>query len=101
MADLSTAPRQPDTAVQALDRLVGTWRIGGDATGTVRYQWLPGGFFLLQEGELELFGHKNRFTEIIGRHRPFGGEPSAEIHSRVYTSEGDTLDTSTNWTTTP
>jgi len=92
MADLSTAPRQPDTAVQALDRLVGTWRIGGDATGTVRYQWLPGGFFLLQEGELELFGHKNKFTEIIGRHRPFGGEPSAEIHSRVYTSEGDTLD---------
>jgi len=101
MADLSTAPRQPDTAVQALDCLVGTWRIGGDATGTVRYQWLPGGFFLLQEGELELFGHKNKFTEIIGRHRPFGGEPSAEIHSRVYTSEGDTLDTSTNWTTTP
>ena len=92
MADLSTAPRPPDIAVQALDRLAGTWQISGDATGTVTYRWLPGGFFLLQEGELELFGHKNAFTEIIGRHRPFGGEPSAEIHSRAYTSEGDTLD---------
>jgi hypothetical protein len=78
MADLSTAPRQPDTAVQALDRLAGTWRISGDATGTVRYRWLPGGFFLVQEGDLELFGHKKTFTEIIGRRRPFGGEPSAE-----------------------
>ena len=92
MADITTAPRQPDTAVQALDRLAGTWHVSGDATGTVRYRWLPGRFFLLQEGELELFGHKNTFTEIIGRHRPFGGEPSAEICSRAYTSEGDTLD---------
>jgi hypothetical protein len=40
----------------------------------------------------EFFGHKNAFTEIIGRHRPFGGEPSTEIHSRAYTSEGDALD---------
>jgi hypothetical protein len=78
--------------VQALGRLAGTWRISGDATGMVRYRLLPGGFFLLQEGELELFGHKNTFTEIIGRHRPFGGRSSVEIHSRVYTSEGDTLD---------
>jgi hypothetical protein len=58
----------------------------------VRYRWLPGGFFLAQEGELELIGHKNAFTELIGRHRPFGHVPSVEIHSRVYTSEGDTLD---------
>ena len=92
MVDSSTALRQADTAVQALGRLAGTWRISGDATGTVRYRWLPGGFFLAQEGELELFGHKNAFTEIIGRHRPFGRVPSVEIHSRVYTSEGDTLD---------
>jgi hypothetical protein len=56
MADISTAPRQPDTALQALDRLAGTWQISGDATGTVRYLWLPGGFFLLQDGELELQG---------------------------------------------
>ena len=56
------------------------------------HRWLPGRFFLLQDGELELFGHSNTFTEIIGRRRPFGGEPGAEICSRAYTSEGDTLD---------
>lgn len=85
-------PPQPDGAVQALDRLVGSWTIAGEATGRVTYRWLDGGFFLIQEGELEVFGHHNRFTEVIGRLRPFMGEPSEDIHSRVYTSDGDTLD---------
>lgn len=92
MNDTRPTMNEPDAAVRALDRLVGTWRISGDATGTVTYRWLPGQFFLIQEGELELFGHHNRFTEIIGRERRFGSEPSAEIKSRTYTSEGDTLD---------
>jgi hypothetical protein len=64
----------------------------GDATGQVTYRWLPGRYFLVQEGQLSLFGHQNVFTEVIGRLRPFGGEPSHDIASRVYTSEGDTLD---------
>lgn len=84
--------RRPDDAVRVLDRLVGTWRISGDATGLIEYAWLDGGWFLVQTGELELYGHRNRFTELIGRDRPFGGDPSADIKSRVYTSEGDTLD---------
>jgi len=91
MTDTS-GTRQPDAALRALDRLVGSWRISGDATGTVTYRWMEGGFFLVQEGELELYGHHNKFTEIIGRERPFGGEPSTDIKSRNYTAEGDTLD---------
>lgn len=89
--DISTG-RQPDPDVRALDRLVGTWRISGEANGTITYRWLDGGFFLVQQGELELFGHRNTFTEIIGRERLFGGEPSQDIKSRTYTAEGDTLD---------
>lgn len=81
-----------DPALHALNRLVGTWQITGDATGTVTYRWLPGHHFLVQEGELELFGHRNRFIEIIGRLKPFGGASSTDIHSRTYTSTGDTLD---------
>lgn len=92
MTDNTTGSRSPDAALRALDRLVGTWRISGDATGTVTYRWMEGGFFLVQEGELELFGHHNTFTEMIGRERPFGGEPSTDIKSRTYTAEGDTLD---------
>jgi hypothetical protein len=86
------ATRRPDEALRALDHLVGTWQISGDATGAITYSWMDGGWFLVQVGELELHGHRNRFTEIIGRERPFAGEPSADIKSRTYTSEGDTLD---------
>lgn len=92
MTDLKSNAQQPDAALHALDRLVGTWRLSGEATGTVTYRWLAGRRFLVQEGELELFGHHNTFTEIIGREKPFGGEPSADIKSRTYTAEGDTLD---------
>ena len=81
-----------DAALKPLDRLVGTWRLSGEASGTVSYRWMEGGFVLVQEGELESMGQNNRFTEIIGRERVFGGEPSADIKSRTYTSEGDTLD---------
>jgi hypothetical protein len=99
--DTTSGTRQPDAALRALDRLVGTWRISGDATGSVTCRWMQGGFFLVQEGELELFGHHNTFTEIIGRERPFGGEPSSDIKSRTYTAEGNTpLTTCTNWTGT-
>ncbi|MGH2381558.1 MAG: hypothetical protein ACRDG7_10105 [Candidatus Limnocylindria bacterium] len=92
MTDNASDTRQPDAALRALDRLVGTWRISGEATGIVSYRWMEGGFFLVQDGELELYGHHNTFTEIIGRERPFGGAPSDDIKSRTYTSEGDTLD---------
>jgi hypothetical protein len=92
MANDDMRTREPDLDLRALDRLVGTWRVSGEATGTVSYRWMAGGFFLVQEGVLELFGHRNEFTEIIGRERPFGGEPSADIKSRTYTAEGDTLD---------
>ena len=92
MTDDTLGTRRPDADLRALDRLVGTWRISGDATGTVTYRWMQGGFFLVQDGELELFGHLSTFTEIIGRERPFSGEPSTDIKSRTYTAEGDTLD---------
>lgn len=92
MTDNTSENRQPDAALRALDRLVGTWRLSGDATGSVVYRWMEGGFFLVQDGQLELFGHHTKFTEIIGRERPFNGEPSTDVKSRTYTSEGDTLD---------
>jgi hypothetical protein len=32
--------REPDADVRALDRLVGSWDIAGDATGSVTFSWL-------------------------------------------------------------
>lgn len=81
----------PASDVTALGRLVGTWQLGGDTGGTVTYEWLEGGVFLMQRVEMTLHGHAVRAIEIIGHLQPFGGEPSADIHSLAYDSEGNTL----------
>lgn len=79
-------------SVRDLDRLVGTWRISGGAEGTVRFEWLDGGHFLLQHVDLVQNGHQVKGLEVIGHEHPFGGEPSEEIRSRFYDAEGNTLD---------
>ena len=85
-------PAEPSDAVRALDRLVGIWRVTGGAVGTVRYEWLEGGFFLLQHVELDHGGHEIRGLEVIGHERPFMSEPGEDLRSRFYSSTGDTLD---------
>lgn len=78
--------------LKELDRLVGDWEVSGGATGTTTYEWMDGGYFLLQRGLLEQHGHQVRFTEIIGREHKFGEEPGTDLISRVYDAEGNTLD---------
>jgi hypothetical protein len=73
-----SAGRQPD--LQALDRLVGAWQVSGGAQGTVKYEWMQGGMFLLQHVEL----NGARGLEIIGHELKFGEGPSADIKSRYY-----------------
>jgi hypothetical protein len=82
----------PSAALKQLERLVGTWKVTGDARGTIKYEWLEGGFFLMQHVNLELFGHEVKCLEIIGHWRPFGEAPSPEIQSRIYDSNGNTFD---------
>ncbi|MGH3977446.1 MAG: hypothetical protein ACRDRZ_00325 [Pseudonocardiaceae bacterium] len=71
---------------------MGTWRLGGDTGGTVRYQWMEGGFFLVQHVDMTLHGHRVAAIEVIGHLRPFGEQPTTEIRSRAYDSVGNTLD---------
>ena len=87
-----TQPPQPAPDLQALDRLVGTWDVTGGAHGRVVYEWLEGGFFLLQHVDLQQEGQPIKGIEIIGHERPFGAEPSPEVKSRFYDSLGNTLD---------
>jgi len=82
----------PSEKMKALDRLVGTWKVTGGAEGTITYRWMDGGFFLLQDVELEQFGEKTIGMEIIGHLHPYGEEPSTDIHSRYYDNTGNTLD---------
>jgi hypothetical protein len=82
-------PAQPDAALKRLGRLVGTWQVSGEAHGTVTYAWMEGGFFLIQHVDLG----QAKGIEIIGRERGYGAtEPSKDIKSRYYGSDGSTLD---------
>jgi hypothetical protein len=83
---------QPSEALRRLDRLTGTWRVTGGAEGTVTYEWMEGGFFLVQRVDLVQDGEPVRGVEMIGHSRPFGQEPSRDIVSRYYAQSGDTLD---------
>lgn len=84
--------QQPSPELKALDRLVGTWQVTGGAEGTVRYEWMPGRFFLVQHVELTQFGEPVTGMEIIGNLRPFGEPTGADVVSRYYDSAGNTFD---------
>jgi hypothetical protein len=98
MSDESTGYDQPETPAPAADlqalgaRLLGSWRVSGGAEGTVRYEWMDGGYFLIQHVELEQYGQQINGIEVIGHLRPFGEPPDEAIRSRFYDSTGNTLD---------
>jgi hypothetical protein len=85
-------PPEPNPDLKSLDRLVGTWEMSGGVQGRVTFEWMEGGFFLVQRVDLEHDGRRIKGIEIIGHERPFGAEPSEEIKSRFYSNTGDTLD---------
>ena len=98
MTDATTSYDQAETPTPAADlqalgaRLLGAWRVTGGAEGTIRYEWMEGGFFLIQHVEFEQYGQQIKGMELIGHLRPFGEPPSPDIRSRFYDTTGDTLD---------
>ena len=92
-AQANQQPPEPSSELKSLgERLVGTWEMSGEVQGTVTYEWMEGGFFLIQHVDLEQYGQRIKGIEIIGHARPFGAAPSEEIKSRFYSNTGDTLD---------
>ncbi len=71
---------------------MGTWEMSGEAQGRVTFEWMEGGFYLIQRVDLRHPEHRIKGIEIIGHERPFGAEPSEEIKSHFYSNTGDTLD---------
>jgi hypothetical protein len=82
----------PNPDLRTLDRLVGTWDITGGVTGQVRYEWMEGGFFLLQHVDLHSGSGHVKGLEVIGHERRWGEASSEEIKSRYYGSMGETFD---------
>ena len=85
---------EPDKRLRTLDILVGIWEVSGpEVKGQVTYEWMEGGYFLIQHVELEQYGQLIKGIEMIGFERKFGEmEPSKDIKSRFYDSAGNTLD---------
>jgi hypothetical protein len=84
--------------LRSLEPLVGTWSISGPGlTGTVRYEWMEGGGFLVQHVELVQDGSTTRGVEYIGLDREsgllrshyFGGD--GELLRYVYDLTADVL----------
>jgi hypothetical protein len=83
---------KPNPDMEGLNKLVGTWNVTGGAQGQVTYEWMEGGFFLLQHVDLEQDGQRLKGIEVIGHEQTFGAPPSEDIKSRYYDSMGNTLD---------
>jgi|SRR5215211_1973179 len=82
----------PRADLKALgDRLVGTWKVSGEAEGETTWEWMEGGFFLIQRGWSRREGGEQKYLQIIGHDRMPGSEPADAITGRLYTDRGDTL----------
>src|SRR5687767_4721899 len=94
MATDKTTPetKGPSAQMKKLSPLVGTWKLSGDAQGTVKYEWIAEGFFLMQTIDLKVFGHRVKGIEVIGHLQPFMQTRSEDIHSRAYDNSGNTFD---------
>ena len=65
---------EPNPALKRLAGLVGVWKLEGRTSvpkhewirGRVSIEWLPGGFFMIQQGWIRLGRFKARSMEIIG-----------------------------------
>lgn len=87
-------PPEPYPGLASLNKLVGSWKVSGpDIQGQVTFEWMDGGFFLLQHVDFEHSGHKIKGIEIIGYERGFGAtEPSQDLKSRWFDAEGNTFE---------
>ena len=75
---------KPNPALRSLDKLVGTWQVSGEAQGQITFNWMEGGFFLIQTVDLD---GGARGTEFIG----YDAE-SNSLKSHYFSNTGDLLE---------
>jgi len=92
MATATETTSARPAGLAALDKLVGTWKVSGEAQGETTYEWMAGGHFLLQTGVFERAGTRYAYRGVIGYDRQPGASPAEAITERIYTSSGETLD---------
>ena len=92
---------KPHPALARLEPLIGTWRLTGrtldatedNITGRVNIEWLPGGFFMVQRGEIAMpsFGLTVQSLEIIGY------DPSSDTFRSTVYSDMDGMPATYFW----
>jgi Protein of unknown function (DUF1579) len=60
-------PAKPNKELKKLECLVGTWKESGEAEGTSTYEWMEGGFYLIQRFDTIIpDGRRVKGVEYIG-----------------------------------
>jgi hypothetical protein len=77
-------PPIPNPALKTLDRLVGRWKMRGpEVEGDVSYEWMEGGFFLIQKFAISNSGNVSKGIEYSGF-----DEDTKTIRSRLMGTDG-------------
>ena len=83
-------PSEPNAALKSLDVMVGAWDLEGRETGSnaeiegrLSFEWMEGGFYLVQHVEIDYADRKVNGVEYVGY-----DEASASLRSCFFSSEG-------------
>ena len=77
-------PKKPHAALHRLEPLIGRWRVTGpEVSGEVTYEWMEGGFFLVQRFDIVNFGSRYKGIEYAG-----WDEDTGTVRSRLMGTDG-------------
>ena len=77
-------PKTPNPKLRALQPLIGQWRVEGpDVSGEVVYEWMEGGFFLIQRYDLVNYGNPFKGIEYAG-----WDDDTQTVRSRLMGTDG-------------
>jgi len=77
-------PKTPHPGLRRLQPLIGTWRVEGpDVKGDVAWEWMEGGFFLIQRFDLVNFGNRYKGIEYAG-----WDDETGTVRSRLMGTDG-------------
>lgn len=84
------APPEPNAALKRLDVMVGAWDLEGREAGSngaiagrLRFEWLDGGFYLVQHVDVDYAGREVNGVEYIGY-----DDRSGKLRSHFFSNEG-------------
>ncbi len=86
----------PDPRLRRLDPFIGTWSMQGkeaneygEIRGTLSFEWMEGGYFLLQHVDLDHAGHPVKGIEVIGYGRDWEGRAPKDCTSHFFDNDGN------------